>query len=120
MVKLVLFVYVIFSLSGCATSVGNMYSPLASYDKDTKYGIEYNEEGFSIIISYSRVIPDYNVVATDCKSQLTAIAWEHSEKIGKEIEPINEQSIRIVMDQDFLSGLTSCQAKAKVKWKPIN
>lgn len=118
--KLALFVCMIFALSGCATSVSNLYSPLESYDEDTKYGIEYNGEGFSIIISYSRVIPDYSAVATACKSQLTVIAWEHAEKIGKEIEPINEQSIRIIMDQDFLSGSTSCQAKARVKWKPIN
>ena len=120
MMKLALLVYIIVALSGCATSVSNIYNPLTSYDEDTKYGIEYNREGFSIIISYSRVIPDYSAVATACKSQLTAIAGQHAEKIGKEIEPINEQSIRIMMDQDFLSGLTSCQAKARVKWKPIN
>lgn len=54
---------------------------------------------------------------TTCKIQLTAIAWEHSDKIGKEIEPVNEQHIHISMGRNEFSGITSCQTTTVVKWK---
>jgi len=121
MKKLALLVYIILALSGCASSNSHTYGSLASYDKDTKYGIEYHNDGFSIAVTYSRyqIIPESNVVSTVCKSQLTTIAREHADRVGKEIEQINEQNIRITMDQNIVSGMTSCQAKARVKWKLI-
>ncbi len=106
-------------LAGCATPVSHTNIPLSTYDKDTEYGIEKRDDGFGITVYYSRYqfIPESNAVATACKSQLTAIAWEHSDKVGKPIEPVNEQRIRISMGRNGFSGITSCQATAVVKWK---
>jgi hypothetical protein len=106
-------------LAGCATPVSHTNTPLSTYDKDTEYSIEPNENGFSITVYYSRYqfIPESDAVATACKSQLTAIAWEYAESKGKEIDPINEQRIRISMGRNGLSGITSCQAGAVAKWK---
>lgn len=106
-------------LSGCATPVSHTNIPLNTYDKDTEYGIEKREDGFSITVYYSRYqfIPESDAVATACKSQLTALAWEHAEKQNKEIEPVNEQRIRISMGRNGFSGITSCQANALVKWR---
>jgi hypothetical protein len=106
-------------LTGCATPVSHTNIPLSTYDKDTEYGIEKRVEGFAITVFYSRYqfIPESDAVATACKSQLTAIAWEHSDNEGSEIEPVNEQRIRISMGRNGLTGITSCQANAIVKWK---
>lgn len=106
-------------MAGCATPVGHRNIPLATYDKDTEYNITEREDGFSIVVYYSRYqfIPESDAVATACKQQLTAIAWEHSDNIGKLIEPVNEQRIRISMGRNGFSGITSCQATGVVKWK---
>ena len=62
-------------------------------------------------------IPESTAVATACKTHLTAIAWEHSDKPGKKIHPVNEQRIRLSMGRNGLTGITSCQVTAFVKWK---
>lgn len=106
-------------LAGCATPVSHTNIPLSTYDKDTEYGLEKRVDGFGITVYYSRYqfIPESDAVATACKSQLTAIAWEYSDKVGKPIEPVNEQRVRISMGRNGISGITSCQATAIVKWK---
>ncbi len=75
-------------LSGCATPVSHTNIPLSTYDKDTEYGIEKRDDGFAITVFYSRYqfIPESDVLATACKSQLTSIAWEHADNEGREIE----------------------------------
>jgi hypothetical protein len=120
--KVMKFIYAIlllFLVSGCATPVRYTNAPLSTYDKDTEYAIEKREDGFSITVYYSRYqfIPESSAVATACKSQLTAIAWEHSDNEGKKNEPVNEQRIRISMGRNGISGITSCQANAIVKWE---
>jgi hypothetical protein len=105
-------------VASCATPVSHTNIPLATYDKDTQYGVTESENGFGITVYYSRYqfIPESDAVATACKSQTTAIAWEHAEKKGRKILPLNEQRIRISMGRNGLSGITSCQASAVVEW----
>jgi len=116
--RLIVTMFAVILLSACATPVSHTNIPLSTYDKDTEYGIEKRENGFAITVYYSRYqfIPESDAVATACKSHLTAIAWEHSDSEGKKIEPLNEQRIRISMGRNGLSGITSCQANAVVKW----
>ena len=106
-------------LSACATPVNHTNISLSTYDKDTEYGLEDRPDGFGITVYYSRYqfIPESDAVATACKSALTSIAWEIAEKKGKQIEPMNEQRIRISMGRNGFSGVTSCQAYAVAKWK---
>ena len=110
-----------FLLSSCATPVSHTNIPLSTYDKDIEYGIQEKQDGFGITVYYSRYqfIPESSAVATACKSQLTAIAYDYAYNIGKEIEPINEQRIRISMGRNGFSGITSCQANTIVKYKKI-
>jgi len=106
-------------LASCATPVSYTNAPLSTYDKDTEYGIEDKPDGFGITVYYSRYqfIPESSAVATACKSALTSIAWEVSDKKGKAIDPVNDQRIRISMGRNGLSGITSCQAYVVVTWK---
>lgn len=117
--KIFILVLIGWLLTACATPVSHTNIPLSTYDKDTEYGIDQRDGGFAITVYYSRYqfIPESEAVATACKSQLTAIAWEHAENTGKEIEPVNEQRIRVSMGRNGLSGITSCQAHAVVKWR---
>lgn len=105
-------------LTACATPVSHTNIPLSTYDKDTEYGVEENPNGFALTVYYSRYqfIPESDALATACKSALTSIAWEISDKKGKKIEQINEQRIRISLGRNGLSGITSCQAYATVNW----
>lgn len=108
-----------FFLGACATPVSHTNAPLSTYDKDTEYGIEERADGFVVTVYYSRYqfIPESDAVATACKSALTSIAWDVAEHKGNQIEPINEQRIRISMGRNGLSGITSCQASVVAKWK---
>lgn len=106
-------------VAGCATPVKQSSVPLKQYDKNTEYGVEPRPDGFGIQISYSRYqfVPESDAVSAACKQALTSIAWEQAEKQGKEIQPINEQAIRLSMGRNGLSGITSCNAYVTVKWK---
>jgi hypothetical protein len=106
-------------VAGCATPVKQSDVPLKHYDKNTDYGVEPRADGFGISIHYSRYqfVPESDAVAVACKQALTSIAWEQAEKQGKEIQPINEQAIRLSMGRNGLSGITSCNAYASAKWK---
>ncbi len=114
-----LYILTIVLLAGCAKPVSHTNIPMMKYDKDTEYGVKQRNDGFVITVFYSRYqfVPESDAVATACKSQLTAITWEHADNVGKEITPVNEQRIRISMGRNALSGITSCQASAIVKWK---
>lgn len=114
----IIFFVSLFFIYGCATPVSHTNQPLSTYDKDTEYNITDRDNGFSITVFYSRYqfIPESSALAAACKSQLTAIAWEHADNIGREIKPINEQRIRISLGRNGMSGITSCQANAIASW----
>jgi len=104
---------------GCATPVSYTQSPMVTYDKDTKYAVDPREDGFSITVFYSRYqfIPESDAVAVACRSSLTALAYEYADKKGRQIQPINEQRIKISMGRNGLTGITSCSATAIVQWQ---
>lgn len=110
---------VLIALGGCATAVKQTSAPMSQYDKNTKYAIEPRPDGFSTSVYYSRYqfVPESDAVALACKQALTSIAHEHASKAGREIQQINEQSIRISMGRNGLTGITSCTASAPAIWK---
>jgi len=104
--------------SGCTTPVSHSNAQLKQYDKNTEYDVTETPDGFEITVYYSRYqfIPESSAVAQACKSQLTAIAWEHADRSGRSIDPMNEQRIRISMGRNGLTGITSCQAHGVAEW----
>lgn len=119
MFKFAIAIVLISTLGGCATPVGYTNKPMQTYDKDTEYRIEKRDNGFTINVYYSRYqfIPESNALIEACKSSLTSIAYEHAESLGKKIEKINEQRIKLSMGRNGLSGITSCSAKVPVTFK---
>lgn len=106
-------------LTACATPVGYTNKPLQKANKDTEYRIDNNKNGFTITVYYSRYqfIPESDALVDACKSALTSTAYDHADKVGREIESINEQRIKISMGRNGLSGITSCSATVPVKFK---
>ena len=106
-------------LVGCATPAKMTDESMVKYDKDTDYAIIPSPDGFSIAIHYSRYqfIPESSAVATACKSAVTTVAYEHADKQGRKIHPLNEQRIRISMGRNGLTGVTSCSAMAVAEWE---
>ena len=106
-------------LAGCAVPVTNNVGPMTQLDKDTHYSIAERPDGFDLAIAYSRYqfVPESAAVATACKAALTSTAWEIAKQRGKEIQPVNEQRIKLSMGRNGFSGITSCSAAAPVDWK---
>jgi len=105
-------------LWGCAAPVSPINTARSTYDKDTEYRVEKQNHGFGLTVYYSRYqfISENDAVAQACKNQLTAIAWEHSNKMGNKIMPVDKQLIGISMGRNDLTNITSCQADVTVDW----
>lgn len=110
---------VILTLSGCATATRYTDAPMQSYDKDTEYAVEPKTDGFLLSVLYDRYqfIPESSALAVACKSALTTIAYEYADEIGKKIQPVNEQRIKLSMGRNGMSGITSCSASTLVFWE---
>ena len=106
-------------VGACATPVSHTNIPLSTYDKDTEYGIEERPDGFGITVYYSRYqfIPESDAVATACKSALISIALEVAENKCGQIDPINEQGIRISMGRN---GLSASLLVKRLRWSSVS
>jgi hypothetical protein len=104
---------------GCTQPLQYSSGEMIHYDRDTEYHIDESDNRFVVTVNYSRYqfIPESDAVAMACKSTLINIAHDQAEKKGREIEPIDEQRIRISMGRNGLTGITSCSATVSVKWK---
>ena len=91
----------------------------AGKGNDAKIKVADTRGGFTVDVRYSRYqfIPESGALLEACRSIATARAFEEARNRGREIEPINEQSIRISTGRNGLLGLTSCRAFAEARWK---
>jgi len=88
-------------------------------DKDTDYSVTNTKNGFTISIQYSRYqfIPESQALIEGCKSSLLNAAYDHAETSNREIEPINEQRIRLSTGRNGFTGMTSCSAIVSVEYQ---
>lgn len=106
-------------LAGCATAKRQSDIPLDRSAQDARYGVKPVANGFEIEMEYSRYqfIPESEAVATACRSQLLALAYQHADAEGRALEPINEQRVRVSMGRNGLTGITTCRAHGVASWK---
>jgi hypothetical protein len=106
-------------LCGCATARRQSDIELDRSAPNTNYGIRSRPDGFEIEVEYGRYqfIPESEAVATACKSQLMALAYQYADSEKRQIEPINEQRISFSMGRNGLSGMTTCRAHGVASWK---
>ena len=97
-------------LAGCA-------SP-SSKGGDAIYKVEDHAGGFTISTTYSKYqfVQESQAVQTACKQGLFAAAHDLAESLGRKIEQINEQRLRISMGRNGVTGMTSCEASVPVVW----
>jgi hypothetical protein len=119
MKKFALALLLVLGLAGCATPAQYSTAPMAPYDRDTDYQVDERNDGFAVTIYYSRYqfFPESSAVATAYKSAATAIAHDVADRRGRQIEPLDEQRIRISMGRNGLTGITSCSVQAIAKWR---
>ena len=105
-------------LTACATAHRFTDAPYASYDTDTEYAISDASDGFTVFVYYSiyQYFPNEDVVQQSAKQNAMAIAYEYADRSNREIEPINEQRIRIAAGRNFL-GITSASVAVRVFYR---
>jgi hypothetical protein len=88
-------------------------------DKNAKIEVKDTATGFSVDVRYSRYqfIPEMDALLVACRSLLTARAYEEAKRRGREIQPINEQTIRVSTGRNIVTGRTACRAFAEAQWK---
>lgn len=108
----------VFFASSCTTTSNFSQAPLSRYDKNTQFSIEYSDGEFGLSVLYTRYqfIPESDALLAACKQALTSLAYNIAERRDREIEPINEQRIRISIGRNGLTGVTSCSASVPVKY----
>jgi hypothetical protein len=94
--------------------------PMIARDQHTKFSRENTENGFALSVIYERYqfIPESDVIATACRQNSIALAYDLAESDGRKIKPINQDLIRISMGRNGLSGITSCSISMTVLYSP--
>ncbi len=107
------------ALAACTTAADVSKPIEAGKGQDAKVQIIDTADGFNVDVKYSRyqMIPESSALLVACRSIATARAYEEAKSRGKEIEPINEQTIRVSTGRNGLLGLTSCRAFAEAHFK---
>jgi hypothetical protein len=107
-------------LTGACTTPADVSKPLAAgKGNDAKIAIADTATGYTVDVRYSRYqfVPETSALLVACRSIATARAYEEAKNRGREIEPINEQTIRVSTGRNGILGLTSCRAFAEASWK---
>jgi len=130
MKKLVAVLAVLTMLAGCGSKVELIpHQEAHAYDQDTKFSIQEESDGFMLTVDCSRssVLPKlipFGWYITgpgkrECKTKLISIARDLSDKHGRKIKPIDEESITVALTH---TGATDdanqyFHAQYKVEWE---
>lgn len=107
------------AVAACTTPA-DVSKPLAEgRGNDAKIKVADTATGFSVDVRYNRYqfVPETGALLVACRSIATARAYEEAKNRGREIEPINEQTIRVSTGRNGIVGLTTCRAFAEAQWK---
>jgi predicted small lipoprotein YifL len=129
MKKLVAVLAVLTMLAGCGSKVELIpHQEAHAYDKDTNFSIQEESDGFMLTVDYGKpaelrwLQPGLGLTGPgtrECKAKLISIARELSDKAGRKIKPINEESITVSLTH---TGATDdanqyFHAQVKVAWE---
>ncbi len=107
------------ALAAC-THPADVSHPLTEVaDKNAHFTVKDTAEGFGVEVRYSRYqfVPEANALMVACRSLVTARAYDEAKTRDREIEPINEQTIRVSTGRNIIKARTACRAFAEAKWK---
>ena len=107
------------ALAAC-THPADVSRPLTEVeDKNAHFTVNDTAAGFTVEVRYSRYqfVPEASALLVACRSLATARAYDEAKRRGKEIEPINEQTIRVSTGRNILNARTACRAFVEARWK---
>lgn len=110
----------VLALATACTTPADVTKPLSTAnDKKAKFKVADTASGFTVEVKYSRYqfVPETSALFTACRSILTARAYQEAKTRGREIEPINEQEIRVSAGRNIISARTACHAFVEARWK---
>lgn len=105
---------------GACTQAADVSTPLnEAPDKNAEFTVKDTSTGFTVEVKYSRYqfVPEASALLVACRSLVTSRAYDEAKARVREIEPINEQTIRVSTGRNIVNGRTTCRAFAEAKWK---
>ena len=108
------------SLVSACTTPADVSQPLsADNNKNAKFEVKNTASGFTVDLRYSRYqfVPAPEAVLVECRSLAAARANDEAKSKGREIQPINEQDIRVSTGRNIIGGRTTCRAFLEARWK---
>jgi hypothetical protein len=119
MYKKTFVLFMLLSIVSCSTPAKYTDAEMKPYDDDTEYAVESFDKGYIVSITYGKFqfFPESAALSDACRTQLRSVVWDHSDHMGKEIKPINEQRIKLSVGRNELTGVTTCSAQIKVFYK---
>jgi hypothetical protein len=109
-----------FALLSSCTTPADVSKPLsAGGDKNAKFEIKDTASGFTVDLRYSRYqfVPEADALLVACRSIATTRAYEEAKNRGREIQPINEQTLRVSVGRNIINARTTCRAFVEASWK---
>lgn len=107
------------ALAAC-THPADVSRPLTEVaDKNAHFTVKDTAAGFTVEARYSRYqfVPETSALLTACRSLVLSRAYDEAKRRGREIEPINEQTIRVSTGRNIINARTACRAFAEARWK---
>ena len=107
------------ALAAC-THPADVSRPLTEVeDKNAHFEVKDAAAGFTVEARYSRYqfVPETSALITACRQLATARAYDEAKRRGHEIEPINDQTIRVSTGRNIINARTSCRAFVEARWK---
>lgn len=110
---------VTFALAACTTPADVSRPLTEAADKNADFTVRDTPSGFTVEVKYSRyqMIPQTDALLATCRSLVTARAYDEAKLRGGEIQPINEQAVRVSTGRNIVNGRTACNAFAEATWK---
>ena len=107
------------ALAAC-THPADVSRPLTELaDKNAQFTAKDVPGGFTVEVRYSRYqfVPETSAVITACRQLATARAYDEAKRRGREIEPVNDQTVRVSTGRNIVSARTACRAFVEARFK---
>ncbi|SOY56021.1 conserved hypothetical protein [Cupriavidus taiwanensis] len=92
---------------------------MSTYDMSTEYTVEYVPDGFTLMVSYRylqfTILP--STAAAECKTAATNVANSLADRRHRQIEPVDDQRIKLTTSRNWYGKVTDCSATAPISWK---
>lgn len=107
------------ALAAC-THPADVSRPLTELpDKNADFTLHDTPGGFTVEVRYSRYqfVPEQSALLTACRSLVLSRAYDEAKARGREIEPINEQTVRVSTGRNIVNARSACRAFAEAHWR---